>query len=308
MPATTQINDQINRPDWLETERWPFAIRRHTFRNDRGESIDIHYTDEGSGPTLVFVHAGMWSFIWRDAIVALRTEFRCITLDFPCTGLSGGDRHDIAIETYPEILGNILDECGVERATLVIHDLGGVVGVLAAASRPERIAGLVATNSFSWVPDRFALRTMLRVIGSRAATTILGTLRVIPRLTRSGMGVGRHLHDHDRAAFFGPYRSRTASCNFHRTLRSAWHAAAAFERAEKALAGPLGHLAVLTIFGKNNDPFGFADRWKALFPSARQWTVDDGNHFPMCDDPAGFVEHITDWHRTEVSDRQPATH
>lgn len=301
MNMTTRIQDQIDRPEWLSPAQWPFALRRHAHRNDHGEVIDIHYTDEGSGPTLVFVHAGMWSFIWRDAIAALRSDFRCITLDFPGTGLSGGGRGDIEIDTFPHILDAVLDACHVTEASFIAHDLGGVVGVLAAALQPERATGLVATNSFSWAPDRVALRAMLRIMGSRSMTATLGSLRVVPRLSRTSAGVGRHFDAADRTAFFGPYRSRSKARNFHRTMRSARRATGTFERAEQALIGPLAHLPVLTIFGEKNDPFGFADRWQNLFPAARQWTVEGGNHFPMCDDPDGFVEHVAAWHRVEVS-------
>lgn len=307
MTMRTQTQDQLDRPDWLNPAQWPFTLRCHQYRNNRGELVNIHYTDEGTGPTLVFVHAGMWSFLWRDAIAALRSDFRCITLDFPGTGLSGGDRQDINIETYPHIVDAVLAECGVEIATFIVHDLGGVVGVQAAAIRPERVTGLVATNSFSWAPDRFALRAMLRVMGSRSMTATLGTLRLIPRLSRTGMGVGKHFDSADRAAFIGPYRTRGKSRNFHRTMRSASHTSELFQRAEDALRGPLSHVPVLTIFGENNDQFGFADRWKSLFPEARQWTVEGGNHFPMCDDPAGFVDHLTNWHRAEVTPSGPAS-
>ncbi|MFN3255420.1 MAG: alpha/beta fold hydrolase [Ilumatobacter sp.] len=300
MTTISQTRDELARPRWLPTDQWPFAIRRHAHRNERGELVDIHYTDEGDGPTLVFVHAGMWSYIWRDAITTLSAGFRCITLDFPGTGLSGGDRHDIDIDTYPAILNAVLDERGVERATFVVHDLGGVVGVLAAARRPGRITGLVAANSFSWVADGLALRAMFRFVSSRPTTVVLGTFRVIPRSTRTRMGVGRHLDNNGRAAFFGPYQQRTASRNFHRVMRSARHSPESFEQAERALAGPLSQLPVLTIFGEKNDPFGFADRWKTLFPTAHGWTVTGGNHFPMCDDPIGFAHHITDWHHTEI--------
>ena len=78
-------------------------------------------------------------------------------------------------------------------------------------------------------------------------------------------------------------------------MRSAGQQTEAFERAEQALRGPLSNLAVHTIFGEKNDQFGFADRWKSLFPAAEQWTVPGGNHFPMCDDPAGFAEHLAGW-------------
>ncbi len=302
MRTPTKITDQMARPEWLGTDQWPFTLRLHTHRNSRGELLDIHYTDEGTGPTLVFVHAGMWSFIWRDVITALSSHFRCITLDFPGTGLSGGDAHDIDIGTFPQILESVLDECDVVDATLVVHDLGGVVGVLTASQRPAHINGLVATNSFSWAPDRVALRSMLRVMGSRAATASLGTLRVVPLLSRTSAGVGKHLGAADRDAFFGPYRSRSKSRIFHRAMRSACRSTDAFQQAADALAGPLSHLPVLTIFGEKNDPFGFADRWKALFPGARQMTIENGNHFPMCDDPKGFVAELVDWHRLEVAE------
>ena len=42
------------------------------------------------------------------------------------------------------------------------------------------------------------------------------------------------------------------------------------------------------MFGEENDPFGFADRWHSIFPDATSWVVDGGNHFPMCDDPHGL--------------------
>lgn len=300
MNTKSRINDQINRPEWLSTTQWPFTLRRHAHRNVSGEQIDIHYTDEGSGPTLVFVHAGMWSFIWRDAIAALRSDFRCISLDFPGTGLSGGESNDIDIETFPQILEEVLDECHVDEASFVVHDLGGVVGVLAAALRPQRATGLVVTNSFSWAPDRVALRAMLRLMGSHPITASLGSLRVLPRLSSTTFGVGRHFDAGDRTAFLGPYRSRSKARNFHRTMRSAREAKHAFEHAEEALTGSLSHLPVLTIFGEKNDPFGFADRWKTLFPQAGQWTVKGGNHFPMCDDPDGFVEHVAKWHSVDV--------
>ncbi|MHB8341757.1 MAG: alpha/beta fold hydrolase [Mycobacteriales bacterium] len=45
--------------------------------------------DEGSGPTLLFLHGNpTWSFVCRDVIRTLRAEFRCIALDYPGFGLS----------------------------------------------------------------------------------------------------------------------------------------------------------------------------------------------------------------------------
>ena len=134
------------------------------------------------------------------------------------------------------MINALLDHLGVERATFVVHDLGGVVGVAAATERPERFAGLAATNSFAWPPEGRALRAMLAIVGSRTATATLGTARLVPRLTRGKAGVGLHYDKADRRAFFGPYRRRSASRNFHRAMRSARRATRFVRRGRTAPA------------------------------------------------------------------------
>lgn len=48
----------------------------------------VRYINEGSGPALLFVNASRWSFMFRDVIVRLRGQFRCLAIDFPGCGLS----------------------------------------------------------------------------------------------------------------------------------------------------------------------------------------------------------------------------
>lgn len=303
--ATTRPTDELDRPDWLPDDQWPFALRRYDHPQRDQDPLAIHYTDEGEGPVLLFVHAGMWSFVWRDVIAELRQDFRCIALDFPGAGLSGGTRNDVDFVEFPGIVSGLLGHCEVDEATWIVHDLGGVVGVVAAAESPERVAGLVAANSFAWRPDRRSLSAMLRVMGSPITTATLGTLRLVPRMSRSSFGVGRHLDGAGRQAFFGPYRKRGHSRNFHRAMRSARSSGDLFETAGVALAGTLDHLCVLTVFGEKNDQFGFAERWRSMFPEATSFVVEGGNHFPMCDDPTGFCSQIRDWHGQHVAANVP---
>ena len=296
------IGDEIERPAWLDPGVWPYRLRR--FVHD-GETV--HYTDEGTGPTLVLVHAGLWSFVWRDLIAELSADFRCLTLDFPGAGLSPGSRDQVDLAAYSGLLGAWLDALAVDRATFVVHDLGGAVGVAAAAADPERVEGLVAINSFAWPPHGRALRTMLRLVGGPTATGLLGSLRVVPRMTRTRFGVGRHLDRPSRRAFFGPYRrSRTASRNFHRSMRSATRSPALFERASAGLRGPLGSTPLLTVFGEKNDQFGFADAWHDHVSGGQACTLADGNHFPMCDAPGEVASWIRRWHRDRVDEAGPA--
>lgn len=298
--AGTTSDDILVRPTWLPRDVWPFVLRRHV--SPVGEvPIDVHYTDEGEGPVLVLVHAGFWSFVWRDLVAELRTGFRCITLDLPGAGLSDGGEGDVDLLGYAAVVDGLLDALAIDRATLVVHDLGGVVGVLASGRRPERVAGIAAVNTFAWRPRRRSLRTMLGLVGSAVSTATLGTLRVVPRISSTRFGVGRHLDGPGRAAFLGPYRDRERARGFHRTMRSAARSPELFERAEEVLATRLADRPVLTVFGEHNDPFGFADHWRALYPDARSWVVAGGNHFPMCDDPAGLAAELRAWHRAEVA-------
>jgi hypothetical protein len=82
-PVHRTASAGFERPDWLDYEEFPF--------NNNAIEIDgnlIHYVDEGTGPTLLFIHAGpVWSFISRDVIEELRHNYRCIALDFPGSGL-----------------------------------------------------------------------------------------------------------------------------------------------------------------------------------------------------------------------------
>jgi pimeloyl-ACP methyl ester carboxylesterase len=68
--------------------QWEFSGGPNTVSSDT-DGHTVHYVDEGSGPTLLFLHGNpTWSFVYRDVIRSLRDEFRCIAVDYPGFGLS----------------------------------------------------------------------------------------------------------------------------------------------------------------------------------------------------------------------------
>jgi haloalkane dehalogenase len=123
---------------------------------------------------------------------------------------------------------------------------------------------------------------------------------LVPQITATSFGVGRHLDESSRAAFragMGPRGLRA----FHDYLRDARHCDDLYRSIDRALTGPLAHVPLLTIFGERNDPLGFQKRWKELFPRAHQVVVSGGNHFPMCDAPDLVAQTIREWHRECVT-------
>lgn len=287
--------DLLERPDWLPSDVYPFTLR--SLELDSGPVV---YVDEGRGPILLFVHAGMWSFIFRDVIAALSNDFRCVTLDFPGSGLSPA--HE-GVETVADLsfaLADFVERLDLDDVTLVAHDLGGLVGVGAAGRDPGRFVGIVIANAFAWPPEGRALRTMLRLMGGPTMTAIDATTGLIPRMTGTRFGVGRHLDRSSRAAFLGPFRDSGPRRRFHRLLRSVLEHPAYPEEVERTAVGNLAELPVLSIFGENNDPFGFQDRVDAMWADHERVVVEGGNHFPMCDDPQLFADSVRTWHRSKV--------
>lgn len=287
--------EPLARPAWLSEAAWPWttaAVRTPVGR--------IAVTDAGTGPTLLLVHTGMWSFVWRDLLRELTPNFRCVTLDAPGNGRSdppGPDGPRLAGSTAA--VETVVEALDLRDITLVAHDLGGVAGLAAAARAPERYAAIAAVNTFGWRPSGAAFRGMLGFIGSapvRESDALTGWL---PAATSGRFGAGRSWSRADRATFRAGI-DRGGRRAIHRYLGDARHADPLYDEIGAALSGPLRDRPLLTVFGQHNDPLQFQPKWKALFPAARQEVVAGGNHFPMCDAPAEVAGWIRAWHATHV--------
>src|SRR5581483_5139308 len=154
------------RPAWLPPGQLPFTS---PFVDVEGDTVP--YVHEGSGPALLFVHAGpACSFIFRGPITELRQDFRCVALDFPGSGLSlrarPGERPTMAAAS--RLLARFIDALDLGRLTLVVHDVGGPVALAVAARHPDRVAAVAVTESFG------------RPLGAENPRTVSGPRRSPP--------------------------------------------------------------------------------------------------------------------------------
>ncbi|KKC02771.1 alpha/beta fold hydrolase, partial [Mycobacterium nebraskense] len=143
---------------------------------------------------------------------------------------------------------------------------------------------LAAVNCFAWTPTGPAFRGMLAAMGSAPVRELDAATGVLPRITSTSFGVGRHWSRADRAVFRAGIDA-SARRAWHAYFRDARGAPELYAEVDAALRNDLTDRPLLTVFGQFNDPLRFQPRWKALFPAARQLKVRRGNHFPMCDDP-----------------------
>jgi pimeloyl-ACP methyl ester carboxylesterase len=284
----------LDRPGWLPSSAWPWET--YALSHPLGR---IAVTDTGRGPTLLFVHVGSWSFVWRDVLLRLQNDFRCVTVDAPGCGLSDPVSTPTLAQAGDAVTA-VIDALQLRDVTLVAHDLGGPAGFLAAARRADRIAALAAVNCFAWTPTGPAFRGMLALMGSAPVRAVDVATNMLPRITSTSFGVGRRWGRADRTVFRAGIGA-PARRAWHAYFRDARGARALYAEVDTALRGALADRPLLTVFGQFNDPLRFQPRWKALFPNARQLKVRRGNHFPMCDDPDMVASALRAFVRETVS-------
>lgn len=293
--SMTRVLSPLARPEWLPESVWPFQTALLKF-----EGSHLAVTDVGRGPVLLFVHTGMWSFIWRDVMLRLSSRFRCVCFDAPGAGLS--DRlpiNSITLEKASRATTAVIRELNLHDVILVFHDLGGLSGIAGAARTAERIRALCAVNAFAWRPSGIPFLGMLTLMGSALVREFDVLTQFAPHITKSSFGVGRNMDEPSRQAFFkgiGPQGIRA----FHCYMRDARKSEGIYDQVESALAGPFKQLPLTTIFGEKNDPLGFQPRWKQLYADARQIVIAKGNHFPMCDAPDLVAASIRELYRDRV--------
>jgi pimeloyl-ACP methyl ester carboxylesterase len=284
------------RPAWLPRTIFPFDIA--------GMEIDrtpVAVTEAGAGPTLLF-YTGVGLFTWRDLMLHLLRDFHCVAVDPPGIGLSTPiARADVTLRRSARTLATVIERLGLRDLTLVAHDTAGPPAFAAAARLVPRVRGLVAVNTFGWKPSGAVFRGMLGVMGNGVMRRFSLATGALAKITASSFGAGRHLDAASRRAYRDGYQHSMPA--FHDYLRDA-RDSDLYDDVARALSDPLSALPLLTVFGARNDPLHFQPRWKALFPHARQVVVPNGNHFPMCDDPAFVAAQIRQWHRDAVARSQ----
>jgi pimeloyl-ACP methyl ester carboxylesterase len=82
---------------------------------------------------------------WRAVAEALESSYRVLVPDRPGYGRTGGSA--VGVADNADALGRLLDDNGVESATVVGHSFGGGVALALALRRRELVGGLVLVGS-----------------------------------------------------------------------------------------------------------------------------------------------------------------
>lgn len=108
----------------------------------------IHYTDEGDGDPLLFVHGlGGNAENWLNQRVEFAKTHHVIAIDLPGHGRSDG--RTIPFAAYWESLLTLCDRLEFDRVAICGLSKGARVGLMLAARHPDRVRSLTVINAFA---------------------------------------------------------------------------------------------------------------------------------------------------------------
>ena len=282
-------------PSWLDTAEYPFAPHYLTVNGGR-----MHYVDEGSGSPVLLIHGTpVWSFLYRNVIRRLAASHRVIAPDHIGFGLS--DKPKDWTYTLPDHASNLsylINELDLNDITLVVHDIGGPIGLPAILDHPERFSRLVITNTFLWrLTDRRFTRP-LRLFSGRIGKLLYTRLNmsarfIVPRLF-GDRKITKTAHAHYRNAL--PAGSRLAPWTIAREmLRAGDWLEQQWQRADR-----LKVLPVLIVWGEKDPAFQVQelDQWTARLPEAKVVRLSDVGHFIAEEAPEKLADELEQFIRT----------
>ncbi|WP_203586016.1 alpha/beta fold hydrolase [Subtercola lobariae] len=112
--------------------------------------------ESGSGEAVVCLHGvPSSSFLYRKLLPELAREgLKGIAFDFPGLGLAERpDNFDYSWTGLADWTGEAIDALGIDRCHLVVHDIGGPIGIEWASRNPDRVLSLTILNAPVRVAD-----------------------------------------------------------------------------------------------------------------------------------------------------------
>lgn len=110
--------------------------------------IKIHVRVGGKGPAVVLLHGfGETGDMWAPMAADLARDHRVIVPDLRGLGLSSKPAGGFDKKTQAGDVAGLLDALQVDRADLVTHDIGNMVGFAFAALHPDRVRRFVLIDA-----------------------------------------------------------------------------------------------------------------------------------------------------------------
>jgi len=126
-------------------EPFPAAFKTQTIKTN---GTELHVRVGGSGPAVVFLHGfGDTGDMWSPIAAKLVADHTVIVPDLRGMGLSAHPDSGYTKANEARDIAGVMDVLKVDKAQLVTHDIGNMVGYALAAQFPARITKWVVIDA-----------------------------------------------------------------------------------------------------------------------------------------------------------------
>ncbi|MDX6684674.1 MAG: hypothetical protein QOF26_293 [Baekduia sp.] len=255
----------------------------------------------GAEEAVVFVHGNPGT--GRDWLALLEpaAEFaRAVALDMPGFGAAGKpDTFPYTVPGYAAHLAGALEQLGVRRAHLVLHDFGGPWGLQWAADHPEAHASTTLINTGVLLREGWhALAKVWRTPGLGElffATSTKRGMRAFMKATNPPTfptAFADHLFD-----LYRDKGTRRAVLRLYRNTPIGPHVEAIAPRLRE-------HPRPALVVWGAKDPYlkvRLAERQREVFGDAEVVILPRSGHWPLADDPAGVAAAVVPFLRAQTA-------
>ncbi|MDR8390800.1 alpha/beta fold hydrolase [Aliifodinibius sp. S!AR15-10] len=264
--------------EWINQIEYPF--KHHYIELEDGT---MHYVDEGSRETLLFVHGTpTWSFLYRNFIKELSKHYRVIAIDHIGFGLSEKpETFKGRPQDHAHNLSEFIRKKNLREITLVLHDFGGPIGLAAAIKNPSRFKQFVLFNTWLWeTASNKKARKVDKIINSVFGKFLYLWLNFSPRfLLKQGFADKRNLPKKIREQYLLPFPVKSSRWSLYRIAQSLVGASDWYHQQWQQLSA-IEDKPWLILWGTEDEfiTIDYLQRWKHRLPHAEVYTFDCG-HF-----------------------------
>ncbi|MDX2301148.1 MAG: alpha/beta hydrolase [Microscillaceae bacterium] len=128
-----------------------------TYKKLDVHGLQIFYREAGdaSKPTILLLHGfPSSSHMYRDLIADLQDDFHLIAPDYPGFGFSSmPDKSEFSytFDHIAQVMEQFIDQLGLKKFNLYVHDYGAPIGYRIASKRPELIQSLLIQNANAYL-------------------------------------------------------------------------------------------------------------------------------------------------------------
>jgi len=259
---------------------------------------------EARAEAVVFVHGNPGpSDDWEKLAPAVGTFARSIAMDLPGFGRAEHPyQFDFSVEGYARYLGQLLEQLGVTRAHLVLHDFGGPFGLAWAAANPDKLASITLINTgamrgYHW--HSFARIWQTPVVGElfQLASSPRFFKRALDRTNPKPFPDGFA----ERIMSYADWAHKRTVLKLYRASRDLNGLMARYLPAGQTLDVP-----TCVIWGAGDVflPVRFAEQQKEVFPRAEVHVLEGLGHWPFVDDPDAVLALLLPFLRTQTGNEE----